>query len=66
MCNLDDFTCDTKRNKSCICLNYSDGGRPSSGGTFISGFVLGGIIVGTLGAVYAPQVCDQHNNYISS
>uniref|UniRef100_A0A803PYF9 Uncharacterized protein n=1 Tax=Cannabis sativa TaxID=3483 RepID=A0A803PYF9_CANSA len=35
---------------------YSDGGRPSSASIFVGGFVLGGIIVGTLGCVYAPQV----------
>ncbi|GMN34725.1 hypothetical protein TIFTF001_004862 [Ficus carica] len=35
---------------------YSEGGRPSSAGIFIGGFVLGGIIVGTLGCVYAPQI----------
>ncbi|PON33102.1 inner membrane localized protein [Parasponia andersonii] len=35
---------------------YSDGGRPSSASIFIGGFVLGGIIVGTLGCVYAPQI----------
>lgn len=39
----------------CLC-NYSDGGRSNSSSIFISGFVLGGLIVGTLGAVYAPQV----------
>ncbi|KAF4349388.1 hypothetical protein CsatB_007899 [Cannabis sativa] len=35
---------------------YSDGGRPSSASIFVGGFVLGGIIVGTLGCVYAPQI----------
>lgn len=35
---------------------YSEGERPSSAGIFIGGFVLGGIIVGTLGCVYAPQI----------
>lgn len=39
-----------------VQASYSDGGRPSSGSIFISGFVLGGIVVGTLGAVYAPQI----------
>ncbi|XP_077246928.1 inner membrane localized protein [Tasmannia lanceolata] len=33
-----------------------DGGRPSSASIFVGGFVLGGIIVGTLGCVYAPQI----------
>ncbi|KAF4370481.1 hypothetical protein G4B88_005202 [Cannabis sativa] len=36
--------------------DYSDGGRPSSASIFVGGFVLGGIIVGTLGCVYAPQI----------
>jgi len=36
--------------------NYSDGGRPSSASVFVGGFLLGGLIVGTLGCVYAPQV----------
>ncbi|XP_065847249.1 uncharacterized protein [Euphorbia lathyris] len=34
----------------------SDGGRPSSAGIFVGGFVLGGLIVGALGCVYAPQI----------
>ncbi|KAF5738084.1 hypothetical protein HS088_TW13G00979 [Tripterygium wilfordii] len=33
-----------------------DGGRTSSAGIFVGGFVLGGIVVGTLGCVYAPQI----------
>ncbi|XP_077231231.1 uncharacterized protein LOC143864224 [Tasmannia lanceolata] len=32
------------------------GGRPGSGSIFVGGFILGGIIVGTLGCVYAPQI----------
>lgn len=36
--------------------SYSEGGRANSAGFFVGGFVLGGIIVGTLGCVYAPQV----------
>jgi hypothetical protein len=39
-----------------ILCNYSDHGRPSSASIFVGGFVLGGLIVGTLGCVYAPQV----------
>ncbi|KNA22916.1 hypothetical protein SOVF_029650 [Spinacia oleracea] len=35
---------------------YSDGGRPSSAGIFVGGFILGGLVVGTLGCVYAPQI----------
>ncbi|OIW10764.1 hypothetical protein TanjilG_27710 [Lupinus angustifolius] len=38
-------------------LLYSgDGDRPNGGSIFVGGFVLGGIIVGTLGCVYAPQI----------
>ncbi|XP_047311502.1 uncharacterized protein LOC124914916 isoform X2 [Impatiens glandulifera] len=34
-----------------------DGGRPSSGGRiFVSGFVLGGVVVGALGCIFAPQI----------
>ncbi|KAF5753112.1 hypothetical protein HS088_TW01G01031 [Tripterygium wilfordii] len=33
-----------------------DGGMPSSAGIFVGGFILGGIVVGTLGSVYAPQI----------
>ncbi|KAL6993345.1 hypothetical protein U1Q18_011461, partial [Sarracenia purpurea var. burkii] len=33
-----------------------DGGRPSSASIFVGGFVLGGIAVGTLGCIYAPQI----------
>ncbi|KAG6774842.1 hypothetical protein POTOM_022216 [Populus tomentosa] len=36
---------------------YSDGGRrPSNASIFVGGFVLGGLIVGALGCVYAPQI----------
>ncbi|KAF4364143.1 hypothetical protein G4B88_031305 [Cannabis sativa] len=35
---------------------YSDSGRPSSASIFVGGFVLGGIIIGTLGCVCAPQI----------
>nr|AFK47386.1 unknown [Lotus japonicus] len=39
-----------------VQATYSDGGRPSGASVFVGGFVLGGLIVGTLGAVYAPQI----------
>ncbi|GAB2300470.1 hypothetical protein Dimus_034512 [Dionaea muscipula] len=34
----------------------SDGGRSSSAAAFVGGFVLGGLVVGTLGCIYAPQL----------
>ncbi|KAG6644761.1 uncharacterized protein LOC122317761 [Carya illinoinensis] len=34
----------------------SDRGGASSAGIFVGGFVLGGLIVGTLSCVYAPQI----------
>lgn len=39
-----------------IQATYSDGGRPGSASVFVGGFLLGGLIVGTLGCVYAPQI----------
>ncbi|KHN35944.1 hypothetical protein glysoja_003067 [Glycine soja] len=36
--------------------NSGDGGRPSSGSIFVGGFVLGGLIAGALGCLYAPQI----------
>lgn len=35
---------------------YGDGGRPGSASIFVGGFILGGLVVGTLGCVYAPQI----------
>ncbi|KAL6549159.1 hypothetical protein OROHE_009004 [Orobanche hederae] len=35
-----------------------DGGRPSSTSVFVGGFLLGGLIAGTLGCVYAPQISN--------
>ncbi|CAN6541376.1 unnamed protein product [Malus baccata var. baccata] len=32
------------------------GDKPSSASIFVGGFVLGGIVVGALGCVYAPQI----------
>ncbi|KAH7669342.1 Death-like domain-containing protein [Dioscorea alata] len=33
-----------------------DSGRSGSASIFVSGFVLGGLIVGALGCIYAPQI----------
>lgn len=44
-------------------FSHSDEGRSNSAGVFVGGFVLGGIIVGTLGCVYAPQVVIYANDH---
>ncbi|XP_071721931.1 uncharacterized protein [Rutidosis leptorrhynchoides] len=46
----------TSRKPLAIQASYRDSERSSSAGIFVGGFVLGGIIVGTLGCVYAPQI----------
>nr|GMD49206.1 TRNA (guanine-N(7)-)-methyltransferase [Ipomoea batatas] len=33
-----------------------DGGRSNGAASFVGGFVLGGIIAGALGCIYAPQI----------
>ncbi|CAN6463974.1 unnamed protein product [Victoria cruziana] len=49
--------CLKHRSKLTVCASYSgDSGRPSSTGVFVGGFILGGIIVGALGCIYAPQI----------
>jgi hypothetical protein len=40
----------------CLCFHSDGGRRPSNASIFVGGFVLGGLIVGALGCVYAPQV----------
>ncbi|GLT35264.1 hypothetical protein SLA2020_097320 [Shorea laevis] len=37
---------------------YRDDGRPSSASIFVGGFVLGGVIVGALGCVFASQISN--------
>ncbi|KAE8731437.1 putative S-acyltransferase [Hibiscus syriacus] len=39
-----------------VQASYSDGGRSSSSSAFVGGFVLGGLVVGALGCVFAPQI----------
>ncbi|KAI3757346.1 hypothetical protein L6452_04882 [Arctium lappa] len=46
----------TSKRMLSIQAGYSDNGRSTSGSAFGFGFVLGGLIVGTLGCVYAPQI----------
>ncbi|GLT39362.1 hypothetical protein SLA2020_135590 [Shorea laevis] len=33
-----------------------DGGREGNAGLFVGGFILGGLVAGTLGCVYAPKI----------
>ncbi|GMY28943.1 Localized to the inner membrane of the chloroplast [Fagus crenata] len=46
----------TSRRPLIVQAGYSDRGRPGSGSIFVGGFILGGLIVGTLSCVYAPQI----------
>ncbi|XP_042464947.1 uncharacterized protein LOC122047622 [Zingiber officinale] len=43
--------------RRCILrASYREGGRSSTASSFIGGFLLGGMMVGTLACVYAPQI----------
>ncbi|KAL9244089.1 hypothetical protein vseg_017898 [Gypsophila vaccaria] len=42
--------------KLLVQASYSDGERPNNAGMFVGGFILGGLVVGTLASVYAPQI----------
>nr|GMD40313.1 uncharacterized protein LOC109181962 isoform X1 [Ipomoea batatas]GMD43569.1 uncharacterized protein LOC109181962 isoform X1 [Ipomoea batatas] len=46
----------TSRSSFAIQAQYSDDGRSSSAGIFVGGFVLGGLVVGALGCVFAPEI----------
>ncbi|PWA94323.1 hypothetical protein CTI12_AA059870 [Artemisia annua] len=46
----------TSKRMLSIQARYSDDERSSHGSAFVGGFVLGGLIIGTLGCVYAPQI----------
>ncbi|XP_038717158.1 uncharacterized protein LOC120010431 [Tripterygium wilfordii] len=46
----------TSRGTLRIQASYRDDGRPSNGSVFVGGFVLGGLVVGALGCVFAPQI----------
>ncbi|KAJ0074871.1 hypothetical protein Patl1_33586 [Pistacia atlantica] len=39
-------------------LYNGDDGRQNSANIFVGGFILGGIVVGTVGCIYAPQDFD--------
>ncbi|ONK79809.1 uncharacterized protein A4U43_C01F10290 [Asparagus officinalis] len=49
------FTENHKRGLS-VRASFSDGRRPNNTNIFIGGVVLGGLIVGALGWLYAPQI----------
>ncbi|CAA6655839.1 unnamed protein product [Spirodela intermedia] len=44
----------THTGRLAVRARYS--GRPSNANVFMGGFILGGLIVGALGCVYAPQI----------
>ncbi|PKI55090.1 hypothetical protein CRG98_024381 [Punica granatum] len=46
----------SSRRLTTIRAGYSDDGKPSSASIFVGGFVLGGVIVGALGCIFAPQI----------
>ncbi|XP_021902796.1 uncharacterized protein LOC110818290 [Carica papaya] len=47
--------CNSRRSLN-VQAAYSDSGRSSRASIFVGGFVLGGLIIGALGCVYAPQI----------
>ncbi|KAJ8539600.1 hypothetical protein K7X08_013852 [Anisodus acutangulus] len=46
----------SSRRSLTVQAGYSDGGRPSSSSIFVGGFLLGGVIVGALGCIFAPEI----------
>ncbi|KAL3655152.1 hypothetical protein CASFOL_000938 [Castilleja foliolosa] len=46
----------SQRRALAVKASLSDGAKPSNANMFVGGFVLGGLIVGALGCVYAPQI----------
>ncbi|XP_014520142.1 uncharacterized protein LOC106777128 isoform X2 [Vigna radiata var. radiata] len=50
------FRAKASRNQPLVIRAGGDGGRSMSGSIFVGGFVLGGLIVGALGCIYAPQI----------
>ncbi|XP_022772109.1 uncharacterized protein LOC111314757 isoform X1 [Durio zibethinus] len=52
-CSVANLSTQWKYSASCV---FSDGRRPSSASIFVGGFILGGLVVGALGSVFAPQI----------
>lgn len=50
------FNCDFSSFFPLMCKDSGERGGSSGAGIFIGGFILGGMVAGTLGCVYAPQV----------
>ncbi|GLT59349.1 hypothetical protein SLA2020_321710 [Shorea laevis] len=48
----------TSRRSLTVQAAYRNDGRPSSASIFVGGFVLGGVIVGALGCVFASQISN--------
>ncbi|XP_049398587.1 uncharacterized protein LOC125862532 [Solanum stenotomum] len=46
----------SSRRSLTVQAEYSDGGRPSNSSIFVGGFLLGGVIVGALGCIFAPEI----------
>ncbi|KAH7692088.1 hypothetical protein IHE45_01G042500 [Dioscorea alata] len=46
----------THKKRVVVQAAFGDTGRPSSASIFVGGFVLGGLIMGALGCIYAPQI----------
>ncbi|XP_016474955.2 uncharacterized protein LOC107796677 [Nicotiana tabacum] len=46
----------SSRSSLTVQAGYSDGGRPGNTRIFVGGFLLGGVIIGALGCIYAPQI----------
>ncbi|KAI4295254.1 hypothetical protein L6164_035320 [Bauhinia variegata] len=45
----------SRKRSSPICAEYRDGGR-GGGADFVTGFLLGGAVFGTLAYIFAPQI----------
>ncbi|PWA89918.1 hypothetical protein CTI12_AA106420 [Artemisia annua] len=52
----------TKHRKSLTVRARANDDRLGGASVFVGGFILGGIVVGTLGAIYAPQVCLSYSS----